>query len=196
MAGEATKILPLWLQAYSMKTSDKGIELIHSWEQFRHKAYADSGGTWTVGWGSTRIFGRSVRKGDYVTKEEGDEQFRKDLAYFENAVESYVKVGVNQNQYDALLSLCYNIGAGGLKRSKVLKYLNENNLYKAGESFMRHIYTRHRKTKKLIKLRGLVRRRKAEKELFLSVTPDFSKLKPRGMIKYVIKWKRFGGYEV
>jgi len=191
MADEAYTI-PSWIERYAvMKTSTNGIGLIHSWEQFRHKAYADSGGTWTVGWGSTRIFGRSVRRGDYVTREEGDEQFEKDLVYFENAVESYVRVRINQNQFDALMSLCYNIGAGGLRRSKVLKHLNNHELFQAGESFMRHVYTRHRKTKKLIKLKGLVRRRKAEKKLFLSVTPDFSKLKPRGLTPYIIWWERF-----
>ena len=173
-----------------MTTSNKGIDLIHSWEQFRSKAYKDSGGTWTIGWGSTRIFGRRVIRTDRITKEEANEQFRKDLAMFEHYVDMFVNVKINQNQWDAIVSLTYNIGQGGLRRSKVLKYLNENELYKAAESFMRHVYTRHKVTKKLIKLRGLVRRRKAERELFLSFTPDFSKLKPRGITHIILKWEK------
>lgn len=167
-----------------MKTSKKGIELIHSWEQFRSKAYQDSGGVWTIGWGSTRIFGRSVRRGDRITKEDANEQFEKDLHYFENAVDSYVNVDINQNQFDALVSLTYNIGAGNLASSTLLKRLNRKDYSGAGRAFTLYVNCKGKV------LRGLVRRRKAEKKLFLSVKPDFSKLKPRGLTPYIIRWER------
>jgi len=188
--------LPGWVGRYlEMKTSPIGIDLIHSFEQFRSKAYKDSGGVPTIGWGSTRIFGRQVRMNDRITRKQADFQFEKDLYMFEEFVKLYVKVPINQNQFDALVSLCYNIGQGNLKRSRVIERLNNGKVGEAAQGFMRHVYARHRKTKKLLKLKGLVRRREAEKQLFL--TPEsghhlfelVENLKPRGLSRYVFNWQ-------
>ena len=171
------------------------MKLIHSWEQFRNYAYQDSVGVWTIGWGSTYIDGKPVKKGMIVSRAQGDRQFAKDIAKFERYVGEYVEVRLNQNQFDALVSLCYNIGQGNLKKSRVISHLNENNWIEAANAFMRHVYARDRRTNEVKKLRGLVRRRKSERELFL--TPEsghhlidlVDNLKPRGIDKLRFRWE-------
>lgn len=178
-----------------MKTSEIGTTLIHSWEQFRKHAYQDSVGVWTIGWGSTYLNGKPVKKGMTITREQGDRQFAADLAKFEHYVEKFIEVRLNQNQFDALVSLCYNIGQGNLKKSRVIKHLNNGEQVEAANAFMRHVYARDRRTNEVKKLRGLVRRRKSERELFL--TPEsghhlyelVDNLKPRGIDKLRFRWE-------
>ena len=179
-----------------MRISPVGVELIHAFEQFRAKSYKDSVGIWTIGWGSTRIFGRAVRWNDKITKGQGDHQFEKDIREFEKQVKKYVKVSVNQNMFDALVSITYNMGPENLRTSSLLRHLNNNDIQRAGESFMLYVKARNRKTGKVKTLRGLVRRREAEKQLFL--TPEsghhlfelVENLSPRGLDKLFIHWNK------
>ena len=151
-------------KATYMTTSQVGIDLIHSFEQFREDAYADSVGVWTIGWGSTRIFDRKVVRYDKITPTQANHQFKKDLAMFEGYVKKFVTVPLNQNQFDALVSLCYNIGQGNLQFSSVIININDGRFWMAGDSFMLWNKARNRRTGKLKILRGLTRSRKAERE--------------------------------
>lgn len=144
-----------------MKTSQAGIDLIHSFEQLRLKAYPDPGSKdgkpYTVGWGST---GSDIGPGTLWTKEKADQRFASDLSKFEQAVSLLVKVPLTQYQFDALVSFTYNLGIGSLKSSTLLKMLNEGYYSNAGLQLLR--WTKNDG----VEMAGLVRRRKAELKMF------------------------------
>lgn len=144
-----------------MKTSAKGINLICGFEGLELKAYDDGVGVWTIGYGTTSINGVKVKKGDTCTTEQAKAYLAQDLKKFESAVNTAVKVPLNQNQFDALVSLTYNIGSGAFKDSTLLKKLNAKDYKGAAAQFPRWNRGGGRV------LNGLVKRRKIEMELFL-----------------------------
>ena len=138
----------------AVKTSSKGVSLIKSFEGCRLKAYKCPAGVWTIGYGHTA----GVKSGDTITQEQADEYLRNDLAKYEKAVENYDGIyHFNQNQFDALVSFTYNCGVGNLK-----------NLTQSGKRTLAQISTKLPLYNKAggVVLRGLQRRRAAEKELF------------------------------
>ncbi|WP_335952328.1 lysozyme [Acinetobacter pittii] len=145
-----------------MKISNSGINLIKSFEGLRLKAYDDGVGVWTIGTGTT-VYpnGVKVKQGDTCTPEQAKAYFKHDLAKFEKTVNESVTVPLNQNQFDALVSLTYNIGAGALKNSTLLKLLNKGDYKGAADQFL----VWNKAGGKVMK--GLVRRREAERALFL-----------------------------
>ncbi|WP_353161960.1 lysozyme [Acinetobacter guillouiae] len=144
-----------------MKISNTGINLIRGFEDLRLKAYDDGVGVWTIGYGTTAINGVAVKKGDTCTVDQAKSYMAQDLKKFESAVNTAVKVTLNQNQFDALVSLTYNIGIGAFKSSTLLKKLNAKDYKGAAEQFPRWNRGGGRV------LNGLVKRRKIEMELFL-----------------------------
>ena len=173
-----------------MRTSQIGIDLIHSFESFRSKAYKCPAGVWTVGWGSTYIDSFPVVKHSEVTKGQAELQFRKDLLKFEGTIKESVTVELNQNQFDALVSLCYNIGSRNFHRSSVLRHINDSCFYMAGDSFLLWNKAINPKTGKLRVLKGLVRRRKAERQLFSAYGDYITDIpKPKGIAKLLIDWQ-------
>lgn len=112
-------------------------------------------------WGSTRIFGRKVKLGETITQAQAEEQFEKDLEYFEKGIKNLVKVPLNSNQFSALVSFAYNIGLAGLAGSTALKRLNKKDYVGAAEAMS--WWTKGGDGKVLA---GLVRRRAAERALF------------------------------
>lgn len=142
-----------------MKISQKGTDLIKSFEGLELKAYKDSVGVTTIGYGST---GSHVSMGMTITKEQAEQLLKKDLERFEKGVSDIVKVPLNQNQFDALVSFSFNLGLGSLKSSTLLKKLNFSDYIGASKEFERW----NRAGGKV--LAGLTRRRIAERDLFLS----------------------------
>ena len=140
-----------------MKTSDVGIELIKKYEGCVLKAYKCPSGVWTIGYGHTN----GVKSGMQITKAQALDYLKQDLSVFEKAVTNYVKVPLNQNQFDALVSFSFNCGAGALKTSTLLQKLNSSDYNGAANEF-----PRWKKSNGKV-LNGLVRRRQEEKELFL-----------------------------
>lgn len=149
------------LQATSMKISQVGIDLISSFEDTRLKAYDDGVGVWTIGIGTT-IYpnGVKVKKGDVCTLEQAKSYFAHNLKSFEKTVNDSVKVDLTQNQFDALVSLVYNIGSGNFGSSTLLKKLNVKDYQGAADQFL----VWNKGGGKVLK--GLVRRREAERALF------------------------------
>ncbi len=143
-------------------TSDIGVDLISGFEGTRFKAYDDGVGVWTIGTGTT-VYpnGEKVKKGDTCTPEQAKTYFKHDLAKFEKTVNESVTVPLNQNQFDALVSLTYNIGSGAFKGSTLLKLLNKGDSQGAADQFLAW-----KKAGGKV-LPGLVRRREAERALFL-----------------------------
>ncbi len=143
-----------------MNISETGIELIKKFEGCVLKAYKCPAGVWTIGYGHTS----KVIEGQVITQMQAEEFLKQDLKQFETVLKNLVKVEINQNQFDALVSFCYNLGTGNLKSSTLLKLLNKGDYNEAAEQFDRWVYAGGKK------LSGLVRRRAAEKELFLKTT--------------------------
>lgn len=149
-------------QSNGMKTSQVGINLITSFEDLVLTAYDDGVGVWTIGFGTTFYpNGVKVKKGDVCTKSQAMSFFQHDLRRFEAAVNQAVKVVVNQNQFDALVSLAYNIGDSAFKGSTLVKKLNAKDYAGAADQFLQW----NKGGGKV--MRGLVHRRAAERELFL-----------------------------
>ena len=141
-----------------MKISRKGIKLIQDFEGLALKAYKDPIGIWTWGYGST---GPHVTPNKVGTKEEAEQLLKKDLERFEKGVSDLVKVPLNQNQFDSLVSFSFNLGLSSLKSSTLLKKLNASDYIGASKEFERW----NRAGGKV--LNGLTRRRLAERDLFL-----------------------------
>ena len=141
-----------------MRTSKKGIDLIKKFEGIKTKAYKCPAGVWTIGYGHTK----DVKKGDTCTMAQAIEFLKEDLRVFEGAIDDLVKVELNQNQFDALVSFVYNVGSGAFQDSTLRKFLNAGHFPLAAGQFDRWVYA------KGVKLEGLVKRRAAEKELFLA----------------------------
>ena len=118
-----------------MKLSENGAKVLILREGLRLKAYKDTKGIWTIGVGHT---GPEVVEGLVITKEKAHELFQKDVAWAEDAV-NLVKVPLTQNQFDALVSFVFNIGAGAWKRSTMLKMLNLGDYVGASKQFDRWV---------------------------------------------------------
>ena len=139
-----------------MITSQEGIDLIKNFEGCRLKAYKCPAGIWTIGYGHTS----GVKEGQVITLEQAEQFLRQDLKRFETSVRNLVTVPIKQNQFDALVSFAYNLGATALSTSTLLKKLNNSDYNGAALEFDRWVYANGNK------LNGLIRRRAAEKELF------------------------------
>lgn len=146
-----------------MKTSKRGIELIKQLEGCELTAYKCSAGVLTIGYGHT---GKDVTDGLTITGEKAETLLREDLQKFEKAVEKYVKVELNQNQFDALVSLAYNIGSGSFSKSTLLKKLNAGDYTEAAEQFL--VWNKMTVNGVKKESDGLKNRRQKERELFLN----------------------------
>ncbi len=111
-----------------MTTSENGLNFIMLEEGLKLKPYQDSRGIWTIGIGSTYWEnGEPVKKTDApISQERALKLFRSTLKRYEKQVNDTVTRTLNQNQFDALVSLCYNIGTNGFKTSTVAKRVNAN----------------------------------------------------------------------
>lgn len=120
-----------------MTTSDSGQNFIVQEEGERLTAYQDSVGIWTIGVGHTGWVGnKPVAKGMTITKEQSREILRVDLRRFEKTVNECVTKPLTQYQFDALVSLAFNIGEGAFRRSTLLKLLNRGDYKGASEQFL------------------------------------------------------------
>lgn len=110
----------------SLKLSDKMLEIIKTYEGFSAKAIKLTGENYyTIGYGHCGV---DVKEGQTITQNEALELLRSDVKIFENAVNSAVKVSMTQNQFDALVSLAYNIGIGAVASSDTVKHMNNGEI--------------------------------------------------------------------
>lgn len=144
------------------QVSPQGVDLICGFEGLELKAYDDGAGVCTIGYGTTIYpHGKAVQYGDTCTIEQAKNYMQYDLRRFEQAVTAAVNVPLNQNQFDALVSLSYNIGIGAFKNSTLLKLLNASDYNAASHQFDVWIKAGGKT------VQGLVNRRAVEKTLFL-----------------------------
>lgn len=159
-----------------------GVDLIKSFEGILDgnpktvnlDPYLDPIKIWTIGWGHAITFGerflrgaadRNLAKQLYpsgITRAEAEQLLAHDVVEHTRDLETIVKVPLTDNQFAAIASLAFNIGVAGFKRSSLLKYLNRGD-YKTAATRFAPWNTAGGKV-----LKGLVRRRKAERDLFLS----------------------------
>lgn len=144
-----------------MKISDVGLKFIAEFEGLELEAYPDpgtGGEPWTIGVGHTG----GVCKGDSCTEEQALEWLRGDAETAERCVNNSVRGSISQNQFDALVSLVFNIGCGNFGKSTLLRRLNQDDDEAAAKQFL--VWNRANNRE----MAGLTRRRKAEMELFLA----------------------------
>ena len=140
-----------------MTINSEGVNLIKSFEGMELEAYLDPVDVWTIGYGHTK----TVEPGMVITEAKAEELLRQDLQEFEEAVTEAVEVSINPNQFSALVSFCFNLGADSLFQSTLLKLLNQGDFQGTADQF-----PRWNKAGSQV-LEGLTRRRKAERALFL-----------------------------
>lgn len=152
-----------------MKISARGLKLVKEFEGClksvgggRFTTYYCPANVLTIGWGHTNDGGRPIKPGDVWTQAECDQALADDMGRFEKMVDRRVKVPLNQNQYDALVSFTYNCGEGNLAKSTLLKKVNAGDFAAAANQFAAWNKGGGRV------LAGLTRRRAAEAALFRS----------------------------
>lgn len=141
-----------------MNVSENGLELIKQFEGCELESYQDSVGVWTIGYGSTR----GVTEGMSITQEEADDRLADDVVIAVRCVNQSAPYGITQNQFDSLVSFVFNLGCASLRNSTLLRKLKEGDEVGAANEFTKWAHARGQV------LVGLVRRREAEKELFLA----------------------------
>jgi lysozyme len=132
--------------------------LIRRFEGCRLTAYKCPVGKWTIGFGHTE----GVKEGDQITEQEAWDILDEDLKVYSLAVDKAVNVDLNPNQFEALTSLCYNIGVKAFSNSTLVKKLNAYDYVGAAMEFPK--WSKAGRDR----LAGLLRRRAAEMELFLT----------------------------
>jgi lysozyme len=142
------------------KINAAGLELVKSFEGLRLDAYRCAAGVLTIGWGST---GPHVKEGMTISLEEAETLLKTDLARFERGVEAMTEgVATSDDQFSAMVSLAFNIGLGAFLGSTVLKRHKLGNHTGAANAFL--MWTKAKGQT----LKGLVRRREAERKLYRS----------------------------
>jgi lysozyme len=150
-----------------MQISQKGLDLIEKFEGLYLKAYLDPAEIPTIGYGAIRYpNGKKVKLGDQITEQQAEAYLLHECSQFAQRVERLVTVPLNQNQFDALVSFCYNLGDGALAHSTLLRELNKKNYSGAAAQFPR--WNKATVNGVLTVLPGLVTRRAEEKALFES----------------------------
>lgn len=141
-----------------MKISEKGLELIKKYEGLRLSAYLCPKGKLTIGFGHTGMDVKMI--GQKISVDEANSLLMQDIARFESSVNELVHVTLTQNQFDALVSFAFNLGANALKGSTLLKKLNTDDKHGALAEFIRWNKVGS------MPYQGLTARREAEQELF------------------------------
>lgn len=157
-----------------MQLSKKGSDFIKSYERFMSNPYRDAVGVWTIGFGNTYYEDRrKVSGSDKPISEVRASELKQNVINMDFApavnllfADEIARGQINQNQFDALLSLAYNIGTRGLAGSSVYKNIKRGNYEAAADSFL--AWNKGRVNGKLVELRGLTRRRNDERAMFLS----------------------------
>lgn len=137
------------------------IDLIKKYEGFRPQSYQDSVGVWTIGYGTTIINNQPVKQGMTITQDKALQLVQQEVNKLWSQIESILKVKINDNQMNALVDFAYNLGFGSLKTSTLMRLVNESKFDEAANQFPRWVYAGGKV------LPGLVKRREAERQLFL-----------------------------
>lgn len=150
------------------QVNQEGLELVKRFEGLRTQAYRCPAGVWTIGYGHTK----GVRPDMKITAEQADELLRQDLAESGEQVERLVRVKLTDSQFSALASFVFNVGAGNLQNSTLLRRLNAGDYDAVPSELAKWVKATDPRTGKKVTLAGLVKRRAAEGELWLTTESD------------------------
>ncbi|MGE4292384.1 MAG: lysozyme [Desulfovibrio sp.] len=143
---------------HHLRINDEGLRIIKQFEDLRLRAYLCPAHVWTIGYGHT---GPDVHQGAEIDEARADKLLAADLDHFERGVADMTRgLGLNGNQFSALVSFAYNVGLSALQTSTLLRKVREGDLFGAGMEFPRWNKSGGRV------LPGLVKRRAAERALF------------------------------
>lgn len=140
-----------------MKLNDSGINLITNFEGCKLESYKDVGGIWTIGYGHTK----EVHEGQRIVENHARQLLMQDLDYTCGELDKIIIYKLNDNQFSALVAFAFNVGTGALQKSTLLKYVNSGKLDLAANEFLKWDNVKGKPVE------GLLRRREAEKALFL-----------------------------
>jgi lysozyme len=140
-----------------VRVGNKGLDIIKEAEGLRLKAYLCPAKVWTIGFGHTK----GVKEGDTCTISQADAWLREDCQEAEEAVARLITAPLTQEQFDALVSFTFNLGATNLRNSTLLKRLNALDYDSAADELLKWVKAGG------VTLAGLVKRRAKERELFL-----------------------------
>lgn len=148
-----------------MTPSQNCINLIKQFEGFYAKSYLCPASVWTIGYGSTMWNdGQRVREGQFISLENAEKLLMWELTNKGNVING-LKLNLNQNQFDSVLSFVYNLGIGAFQKSTMLTKIKLNpNDASIRDEFMK--WNKARVKGKLVELKGLTRRRIAESNLY------------------------------
>ncbi|MEL7028093.1 MAG: glycoside hydrolase family protein [Pseudomonadota bacterium] len=149
-----------------MNITDEGLDLIKRFEGLALEAYQDIADVWTIGYGHTT----GVTPGQRITEAEAEQLLREEVERFENGVERAVDIELNPNEFSALVSFSYNVGLGALGSSTALRRLNAGDRIGAADALL--WWNKATVNGQKVEVRGLTRRRAAERALFLKPYPD------------------------
>lgn len=142
--------------------------LIEEFEGLEVVAYKCPSGVPTIGYGTTRYeSGEKVKLGDVISEVRAEELLERDIDKIRNQINTLISSDIKKNQLDALVSFVYNVGITNFKTSKLLELVNNNPQDRSiKREFMRWVHSRGKK------LNGLVRRRRAEVQLYFKEYDD------------------------
>lgn len=153
------KFAEIWRSQPQVKSiNTSGLNLLKEFEGLRLNSYDDGVGVWTIGYGHTA----DVYPNQVINQQQAIAFLDQDLKYFETGILDLVKVPLTENQFSALVCFSFNVGLGAFGDSTMLKLLNDRDYKNAANEFSRWINGGGRI------LEGLVRRRSAERSLFLA----------------------------
>ena len=141
--------------------TDDGIDLIKRFEGFSSSIYICPAGYPTIGYGHVVRDDEKQRFAEGIDREEGESLLRQDVRWAERGVLRLIDVPLTDGQFDSLVSFTFNLGTGALQRSTLRRKLNRQEFEAAAGEFRRWVWAGGRK------LKGLIKRREAEKALFI-----------------------------
>ena len=170
-----------------MNFSQKCLELIKKWEGLYLDAYLDPVKIPTIGYGTIRYpNGEAVRLGDRITKQQAEGYLQYECEGIIGRLSSLISVTVTQNQFDAIVSFCFNLGVGAFEDSTLRRELNNGNFAGAANEFDRWVFATENGVK--IQFPGLVNRRNDEQALFLSPSLGGSPLNTGSSPQDAVTW--------
>lgn len=152
--------------ANQLTFSQNGVDFLIAQEGFETKAYLDSAGILTIGVGHVILPGEEYLESATLTTQEVQNLLIADLGTYVNKVRQKVNVSVTQNMFDAMVSLCFNIGVNGFANSSVLSKINQGYYFQAADAFL--LWNKITINGKLVVNAGLQARRNRERTLFLT----------------------------
>lgn len=152
-----------------MNINQATVDLVKRWEGFKANAYICPAGVLTVGYGTTNragIAGVNISRATVITEAQAEDWLRKGLEKFAAHIRPSITAPINDNEFGAFLSLAYNIGPNGFKRSSALRHFNAGD--KASAAAAIKLWNKATVNGKRQVMRGLVSRREDEVRLFMT----------------------------